>query len=162
MSAHQHPQSAQGQSETGLPQAAALLTYAGSLPAIIAAIFLWLRPEDFGAEAKTFLLLYGGALLTFFGGVRWGIAVMRPGGPTYMNLLGGIWPMLVAMPVFFLEDNRIRFLIIVLALPVLLWDDLRETRSGSGAPQWYLGVRAPLTVIMEIAFILAALKTLLG
>lgn len=59
--------------DTGLPQAAALMTYAASLPPIIATIFLWPRPADFGVDAKTFLLLYGGALLTFFGGVRWGV-----------------------------------------------------------------------------------------
>ncbi len=147
---------------SGLPQSAALMTYAGSLPPIIATIFIWLRPEDFGSDAKDFLLLYGGALITFFGGVRWGVAVMRPDGPTFMNLLGGIWPLLLAMPIFFLEDNRIRFLIIIATLPLLLWDDLRETRAGSGAPQWYLGVRMPLTIIMETAFVLAALSTFIG
>ena len=65
--------STQNKLDTGLPQAAALMTYAASLPPIIATIFLWPRPADFGVDAKTFLLLYGGALLTFFGGVRWGV-----------------------------------------------------------------------------------------
>ncbi len=148
--------------ESSLPQAAALMTYAGSLPPIISVIFLWLRPNDYGVDAKAFLILYGGILLTFFGGVRWGVAVMRDSGPNFMNLFGGIWPILVAIPVFFLENNLIRFLIIITVLPLLLWDDLRETREGSGAPNWYLGVRMPLTIIMETAFILAAIATLIN
>jgi len=106
--------------ESSLPQAAALMTYAGSLPPIISVIFLWLRPNDYGVDAKAFLILYGGILLTFFGGVRWGVAVMRDSGPNFMNLFGGIWPILVAIPVFFLENNLIRFLIIITVLP-LLW-----------------------------------------
>lgn len=161
MTAHNTP-SQMDDINSGLPQSAAFLAYAGSLLPIIAAIFIWLRPDDLGEGAKTFLLLYGGALIAFFGGVRWGIAVMRPGGPTFAHLIGGIWPLLVAMPVFLLDDNLVRFLIIVISLPVLLIDDLRATRAGSGAPQWYLGVRVPLTIIMEVAFIAAAISIVIN
>lgn len=161
MTAHTSSPASQGDT-SGLPQSAAFLAYAGSILPIIAAVFIWLRPDDLGEGAKTFLLLYGGALIAFFGGVRWGIAVMRPAGPTFAHLVGGIWPLLVAMPVFLLEDNLIRFLIIVVILPVLLFDDLRATRAGSGAPQWYLGVRVPLTIIMEVAFISAAISVVIN
>jgi len=146
--------------DKNIPQSAAFLAYAGSLPTIIAAICIWLRPDDIGFQATTFLLLYAGVLVAFFGGVRWGIAILRPGGPSFSNLLGGIWPLLIAIPLLMLDDVRLRFLIIIIALPILLWDDLRSTQAQSGAPEWYLGVRFPLTVILETGFILALLGTI--
>ena len=144
----------------GLPQSAAVLAYAGALPLIIGALIVWLRPEETAASITNFMLLYGGVLIAFFGGVRWGIAVMRSGGPTFASLLGGVVPLLIALPIFFLDDARLRFLIIIIALPLLLWDDLRATRRGSGAPDWYLGVRTPLTILMSVSFIIAFLQTL--
>ena len=145
--------------QTGLPQAAAVLAYAGALPPIIMALLIWVRPADLGANVTTLMLVYGGALIAFFGGIRWGVAVMRPGGPSFVSLLGGAIPLVMAFPIFLLEDAFTRFLIVIVALPVLLWDDLRATRRGSGAPDWYLGVRTPLTVLMTVSFLLAFLKT---
>ena len=145
-----------------LPQAAAVLAYAGALPLIVSALLVWLRPNDLGANVTAFMLIYGGVMIAFFGGVRWGIAVMRPNGPTFMGLLGGVVPMLIAMPIFFLESPSIRFLIIITALPILLWEDLRATRRGSGAPDWYLGVRAPLTILMMLSFTIAYVQLLIG
>ena len=52
--------------------------------------------------------------------------------------------------------------IIIIALPILLWDDLRATRRGSGAPDWYLGVRTPLTILMTFSFVIAFAQTMLG
>ncbi|MEO1252740.1 MAG: DUF3429 domain-containing protein [Pseudomonadota bacterium] len=146
----------------GLPQAAAVLAYAGALPPIVAALMVWMRPADLGPATTELMLIYGGALIAFFGGVRWGVAVMRAGGPSFASLLGGVIPLAMAFPVFFLEDAFTRFLIIIVALPILLWDDLRATRRGSGAPDWYLGVRTPLTILMTASFALAFLKTLLS
>lgn len=144
--------------EKGLPQAAAVLAYAGALPPIIAALLIWLRPVDLGVAASDFLIIYGGALIAYFGGVRWGVAVMRPNGPTFPSLLGGVIPLAMALPIFLLNDDFTRYLIILVALPLLLWDDLRATRRGSGAPDWYLGVRAPLTILMTISYALAFIQ----
>ncbi|MEM8771537.1 MAG: DUF3429 domain-containing protein [Pseudomonadota bacterium] len=147
--------------QAGLPQAAAVLAYAGALAPIIGALIIWLRPADDLATAIEFLLVYGGALIVFFGGVRWGVAVMRPGGPSFASLLGGAIPLLMAFPVFLLSDVFTRFMIILVALPILLWDDLRATRRGSGAPDWYLGVRTPLTILMLISYAAAFAAVLL-
>lgn len=145
----------------GLPQAAAFLAYAGALPLIIAALLVWLRPEDLGAGAVRFMLLYGTVLIPFFGGVRWGIAVMRKDGPSFAGLLGAVAPLLIALPLILFQNAALQFAIIIVALPALLWDDLRATRRGCGAPDWYLGVRTPLTILMTLSFIAAFIKTLL-
>lgn len=145
----------------GLPQAAAVLAYAGALPPIIASLMIWLRPAETAATTTHLMLVYGGILIAFFGGVRWGVAVMRPAGPSFASLLGGIIPLAMSFPIFLLQDNFTRFLIIIVALPVLLWDDLRATQRGSGAPDWYLGVRTPLTILMTASFLIAFARILM-
>ncbi|MEQ8177116.1 MAG: DUF3429 domain-containing protein [Amphiplicatus sp.] len=146
----------------GLPQSAAVLTYLGALPLIIAALLIVVSPDIYGAAARGFMTVYGGALIVFFGGVRWGVAVMKPNGPTFMSLVGGALPLIAAMPIFVPSDVRFKFAFILIALPVLLLDDLRATRRGSGAPDWYLGVRAPLTILMEFSYLVALAATLRG
>jgi len=146
----------------GLPQSAAVLTYLGALPLIIAALLIVVSPDIYGAAARGFMTVYGGALIVFFGGVRWGVAVMKPNGPTFMSLVGGALPLIAAMPIFVPGDVRFKFAFILIALPVLLLDDLRATRRGSGAPDWYLGVRAPLTILMEFSYLVALAATLRG
>ncbi len=139
--------------QEGLTQAAAALAYAGSLPLVISAILIWARPDDLAPNLVPLVIMYGGLLLAFFGGIRWGIAVISDAGPTFTNLVGGIVPLVVAFPVFLLNGTVLPLAILALALPLLLMDDLRATRRGSGAPDWYLGVRLPLTIMLELAIV---------
>ncbi|NJM36368.1 MAG: DUF3429 domain-containing protein [Rhodomicrobium sp.] len=146
----------------GLPQSAAVLAYAGALPLIIAALLIVVSPEAYGGAARAFMIIYGGALIAFFGGVRWGVAVMRPEGPTFRSLIGGALPFAAALPLFYPGDAAMKFVLILIALPILLIDDLAATRRGSGAPDWYLGARAPLTILMEFSYLVALAQTLKG
>ena len=139
--------------DAGIPQAAAALAYAGALPLILAAAALWAAPERFLAPATAFATAHGTLLMIFFGGIRWGVAVMRRSGATFRALGGAIAPAALAFPLLFVDAPRGELALFVAAFPLLLWDDLRTTKKGDGAPQWYLGVRAPLTVLMELALI---------
>ena len=147
---------------TGFTHAAGVLAYAGALPLIASAFFILVKGPVAGNPALQFMTVYGAVLLAFFGGVRWGVAVMRPEGPTFKHLLGGVFPLLMALPVFFLENLLLKVALIIIALPILLIDDLNATRRGSGAPDWYLGVRTPLTALMELSFLFALAATLSG
>jgi hypothetical protein len=144
----------------GLPQAAAVLAYAGSLPVIVGALIILLRAGDLAEQTTRLMLIYGGLLIAFFGGVRWGVAVMRPGGPSFSALIGGAVPLALAMAIFLMGSPQARFVMVLVALPALLLDDLRATRKGSGAPDWYLGVRTPLTLLMEASFLVAFITLL--
>ena len=150
-----------GTAPASLPQAAAALAYAGALPLILGAMLAWLAEPVTALRAVNLMAVYGVMLLAFFGGIRWGIAVMRPGGPTFLNLLGGVAPMAAAGALYFASTST-QIIALVFLLPVLLIDDLRATRRGSGAPAWYLGVRAPLTVLMELSFVAVLIKNVLG
>lgn len=133
--------------------AASFLAYLGAGPLVAAALLLVADPGAAGPQG--FLVVYGAALLIFFGGVRWGVAVMKPEGPTMRALLGAALPLLAALPLFTPGNATAKIAILMGLTIVLLLDDLNATRRGSGAPSWYLGVRAPLTVLIEVAFLVA-------
>jgi hypothetical protein len=139
---------------TPMTGAASLVAYLGAAPLLAAALAMIANPM--GADgAQAFLVLYGAALLIFFGGVRWGVAVMKPAGPSLRALLGAGLPMLAALPLFAPGPAQTKMVIIMVLMVVLLFDDLSATRRGDGAPAWYLGVRLPLTVLIEVAFLVA-------
>jgi hypothetical protein len=67
----------------------------------------------------------------------------------------GAAPLIAALPLFGSGDATIKIVIVMVLMIALLCDDLAATRRGSGAPQWYLCVRVPLTVLIEVAFLVA-------
>lgn len=140
--------------QTPMTVAASFLAYLGAAPLLAAALALIADPAQGGA-AQAFLVLYGAALLIFFGGVRWGVAVMKPKGPTMRSFAGAAAPMFAALPLFAPGEAQLKMIVIMALMLVLLIDDLNATRRGDGAPTWYLGVRVPLTVLIEVAFLVA-------
>lgn len=142
----------------GMSGAAMTLAYAGALPVIVGALASVIGPGETAGKAASFMALYGGLLIAFFGGVRWGVAVMKPGGPTFRSLLGGAIPLALALPVFYPGPATLKLGYIAAVLVALLVDDLRATRSGEGAPDWYLGVRAPLTALLVFAYVIALVR----
>ncbi|MEM8986192.1 MAG: DUF3429 domain-containing protein [Pseudomonadota bacterium] len=144
----------------GLPQSAALLAYAGALPLLILAIIGWTVAPGLADGITAFTIAYAIALLAFFGGVRWGVAVMRADGPSFAQLIGAVMPVFMAAPLMFVAGPVTQLALLSVIFPALLIDDLRTTRKGVGAPTWYLGVRTPLTIVLELA-LLATLARLL-
>ncbi|MCA8887487.1 MAG: DUF3429 family protein [Parvularculaceae bacterium] len=134
--------------------AASMLAYLGAAPLLAAALTIVARPE-YAPPAQGFLVLYGAALVIFFAGVRWGVAVMKPKGPTMGGLVGAAAPFLAALPLIAPGPAEVKIAAIMVLIALLLIDDLRATRSGDGAPAWYLGVRIPLTVLIEVSFLVA-------
>ncbi|WP_375203816.1 DUF3429 domain-containing protein [Hyphococcus sp.] len=135
--------------------AAQLLAYLASAPLIAAALVIVAGGERVELAAY-FMTLYGATLIIFFGGVRWGVAVMKEGGPSLRALFGAGLPLMLALPILTpIGGLYWKFAAIMAVIALLLVDDLKATRRGSGAPHWYLAVRLPLTVLVELAFIVA-------
>lgn len=145
-----------------LPQPAALMAYAGGLPLFIGAILFWFVNEALSASLLPIMAGYGIALLAFFGGVRWGVAVMRADGPSFAQLMGAAAPLMAALVLILIPDLLVKITTLAVLVPLLLWDDLRATRRGSGAPDWYLGVRAPLTGFIEVSLLLILVRMIVA
>ncbi|MBY0423182.1 MAG: DUF3429 domain-containing protein [Parvularculaceae bacterium] len=143
-------------------RAAALVAYLGAAPLLAAALALVVDREAYGHVATRFLVVYGAALLIFFGGVRWGVAVMKPEGPSLRALAGAVAPFAAAMPLALPGPIDLKLAAIMAFMAALLVDDLNATRRGSGAPAWYLAVRVPLTVLIEVSFLVALAARLGG
>jgi Protein of unknown function (DUF3429) len=140
----------------GIPRAAALLGFAGALP--FAALSLAsLVPGWPSTLALHALLGYGVAILSFLGGVHWGLGIGR-GEPTLARLGASVLPSLVAWLAHVL-GGPLGLLVLAAAFAALLAYDLAQTRRGA-APALYPRLRWPLTAIVLACLLLAALATL--
>lgn len=92
--------------------------------------------------AALVLALYGGLILSFLGGARWGLAIVNPAPSSELVSLAMI-PTLVGLALLVLpaDDRRIQLLGLAAALAVhWLWDI-----SAGNLPAWYPRLRTILT-----------------
>jgi hypothetical protein len=81
---------------TAAPSTAALwLGYAGLLPFVAGAAWAWIAPTAGGPAGGALLLAYAAAIVSFLGGIHWGLALRDPLAREG-QLLWGVTPSLVA------------------------------------------------------------------
>ena len=73
------------------------LGYAGLLPFVAGALLVWLVRADVQAYAALALSIYAALILSFLGGMHWGLA-MRQTAPSAAALVWGVATPLVAWP----------------------------------------------------------------
>ncbi len=73
------------------------LGYAGLVPFVLGALLVWLVRADVHAYAALALSAYAAVVLSFLGGIHWGLA-MRQANPPAHVLRWGVVPSLVAWP----------------------------------------------------------------
>lgn len=156
-----------------IPQAAAAFAYAGALPFILSAVICWYPSDSFeaGTLARTAietLLGFSVVILSFMGGVRWGIAASAPDGPSFNHLVIAIVPPAVAWLAMVLAsdwmnavaplgDYRhiLQLSVMIVTFLILLIADLRVKGE---VPEWYPGLRIPWTLLVEASLIAALLR----
>ena len=141
-----------------LPTSAAWLGGLGALPFIGlagAAPFIDSALRTFVVHA---LVAYGAVILSFLGGVHWGLAIGSRSNADHQalqtRLIVSVIPSLAAW-VALLFPEKIGLLILAAAITAMLWVDLRATRAGH-APQWYPKLRIPLTCVVVAALLFGA------
>ena len=78
-----------------LPLTARRLAHAGLVPFVAGALLVWLVREDAHPYVTAALSAYAAVIVSFLGGIHWGLAFRQPEPPTL--LLGwGVVPSLVA------------------------------------------------------------------
>lgn len=136
-----------------VPPAAFLLGFAGAIPFVGLAL-LSLAGGTLGLWANAALLAYAAVILSFMGGVHWGWA-MAADEPSLERLGLSVLPTLLGWGGF-LWGGSGGFLVLALGFAALLWLDLRAIAEGRAA-DWYKSLRWPLTVIVVVSLLLAAL-----
>ena len=133
-----------------VPSAAQGFGIAGLIPLAAGAIAVWVLPTESEIRfVAATMLFYGATVLSFLGGVRWGLVLCNP-DPQMMNkhLLLGIAPPLVAWALLLIfEPFGLAWSVLGVAGAFVLMfvSDLGAVKDGS-APPWYGALRRPLTL----------------
>ncbi len=134
------------------PPAALALGFLGLAPFFAAAAMLVLAPAQRDA-AMLALLAYGAVILSFLGGVRWGLAIAGAAGDRlFWPLLVSIAPSLIGWAAV-LIGARAGLALLAAGLAVLLLADWRL----ASAPAWYRALRVPLSAGAIASLALGAL-----
>lgn len=157
-----NPHSPIDATSTRMPAIAAWLGGLGLIP-FIAMTLVWIMggphlPFDPGRG----LLGYGAVILSFLGGIHWGIA-LRPGpsereGHAFFsrNLVVGVIPSIVGWGAL-LCPMRIAIALLCTGFILQLWVDLRTISAGH-LPSWFARLRIALTTVVLASLLAAGLK----
>ena len=141
-----------------LPAAAAWLGYGGLAPFAAAALALWVTEGSVQRLAAVSLLAYGGAILSFLGGIHWGLASALGASAAGQRLAWSVLPSLwaaAAMALGLALQPRVG--LALLALGLTAWWVLEAYRLPSAplAP-WYARLRRHLTAGAVLCLALGA------
>ncbi len=141
-----------------VPPSAAWLGGLGALPFVGlagAAHVLDDAPRMFAVHA---LAAYGAAILSFLGGIHWGLAITSPRDADDQGLrtrlIVSVVPSLMAW-VALLFPEKAGLLLLATAVAAMLLVDLRASRRDE-APRWYPTLRIPLTCVVVAALAFGA------
>ncbi|WP_018698702.1 DUF3429 domain-containing protein [Amorphus coralli] len=141
---------------TGVPHLARTLALAGAIPFVAGAVLLWIGSVgglsgDFVSGA---LKSYSAVILSFLGGVHWGLALAAPDTRFRdRELLFSIVPAVVSwVAVLFAPGIALMVLAIAFLLQGLfdIWIALKDH-----APNWYARLRAEMTLIVCVLLLVA-------
>ena len=137
-----------------VPTPAALLGLAGVLPFAVAAL-LSLQDGATGEWARFALLAYGAVILSFLGGIHWGLALAGRGSPAALDLGIGVLPSLAGWAGL-LAGGTTGLLVLLAGFLAVLAVDIGLSRDGR-APAWFARLRTVLTGAVSASLLLAML-----
>ena len=139
-----------------IPIAALWLGPLGLIPFVAGALAPWLLPAERLPDAGLALAGYGAVILSFLGGVHWGLAAPA-GRPLQIGL--SVLPSLIgwlALLVANLYAPAPALWLLAAAFAALLPGDLLAAGRGL-APPWYPRLRLPLTLVAVACLAVGAL-----
>lgn len=133
-----------------IPPAARALGFLGLVPFFATAAASLTPAAPLHDVASQALIAYGAVILSFLGGVRWGLAIAAPDGARlFAPLAVSVVPSLAAW-IALLLPREPGLVLLAAGLAALLAADLR-LRS---APDWYRALRVPLSAGAIVSLLL--------
>lgn len=129
------------------------LGLAGLLPFVAGAALQWFTPPGWRMLAASALLTYGAVIVSFLGGIHWGLA-MRKAQPEASRLLWGVLPSLLGWLAVLLDSPWGHALLVFSLLACFAVD--RVSYRALGLAAW-LPLRALLTAVASTCVALGAL-----
>jgi len=141
-----------------VPTSAAWLGALGLVPFAALAALLPFVSADLKTDVAYSLLAYGATILSFLGGVHWGLAIgstaRAAAADLKVRLTLSVVPSLVAWAAL-LVPLRSGLFMLAAAIALMLVVDIRATRAGE-APAWYPRLRIPLSCAVAAALLVGA------
>jgi hypothetical protein len=143
------------------PAALQVIGYGALVPFVaMAMIITFTYPSPGAAGALAALIGYGAALLSFIGGIRWGLAVATGGDYLHFRPLGlATLAMPFAWIVMFM-DTRVALAALMAGFQLLLL--VERVGLPSPMPAWYRALQMPFTILVELALGVSLAALLLG
>lgn len=142
-----------------VPTAAKWLGASGAIPFVTLALAAVMLEGSDRDKAYFALAAYGAVILSFLGGIHWGLAVAGPAvadghqaagdRATFRRLGGSVVPSLIGWGALFLPTPA-GLIVLAAAFAGMLLFDCRASRKAH-APDWYPALRWPLTITVVLS-----------
>ena len=157
MSTPTAPSSTPASSPAFSPDTTALrLAYAGLLPFLLGALLVWAVRSDVQAYVALALSAYAAVVLSFLGGIHWGLTMRLPqpvpAGPAW-GLVWGVVPALVAWPAAVMPPDA--GLVILGLMLIVTYAVDRRLYPAHGAAAW-LTLRFRLSAVAALSCFIGA------
>ncbi|MBO6757037.1 MAG: DUF3429 domain-containing protein [Roseibium sp.] len=143
------------ESENRIPGPALWLTAAGFLPFAALSLAAIIAPPDQHFQVRLALNMYGAIILSFLGGIHWGLEMGRQGtvrgAPSLSRLGASVVPALVAWGCLAMPYDY-GSAALAGAFGLMLAFDLYCARSGL-VPIWYPRLRVPVSLGVMVAIL---------
>jgi hypothetical protein len=135
------------------------LALAGFLPILVLSLWLFGIADDHPWRSETLALLktYGAIILSFLGGIRWGLGMVQGGTGSGRALAASCVPPLAGWAAIFVPEP-FSFALFAAAFAAQGAWDVFAANSGV-APRWFGGIRILLTVLVVAAMVLSFVAT---
>jgi len=146
-----------------IPPPARIFGLAGLLPFFAGAILCWLPPTSESISvlpAGSFVLLaYGAVILSFLGGIRWGIAMQHEAMISNWQVVAwAMAPSLLAWTALLVAPT-LGFILLIAGFS-LQWSIDYRANKQSITPPWFLTLRTILTLGAVVSLVVGAIGTL--
>ncbi|MCP1198634.1 DUF3429 domain-containing protein [Notoacmeibacter sp. MSK16QG-6] len=138
-----------------------LLVFGGYLPfAVLTLFFLFPEIAPLTRSGSLIMLIgYGAVILSFLGGIRWGLATARNDEASARELLTSVVPSLIAWMCLTLPSAPSLVLLAVTFVWHYFWD--RRHAEKHRLPGWFLPLRRRITIAVVPTLLIAAVAVLL-
>ena len=144
---------------SSVPSAAAWLGGLGIIPFVGLSLATPFASDALKAQLSFALMAYGAIILSFLGGIHWGLAiggVPQSDNTLWRRIALSILPSLVAWAAL-LAPSSIGFLVLAAAFVAMLLVDIRASRVNE-VPAWYPKLRWPLSCGVVAALLLGTIS----
>jgi hypothetical protein len=129
------------------------LGFGGLVPFVVLAALTLIGPEGWTDRVSLALIAYGAVILSFLGGITWGLAVTRQKtrDPLYLASMAPFFAAWIAL----LLPPFAGLLLLMVAFLGALGNDFLLKRAGL-APGWFFSMRLTLTAVVVACLAIAA------